>query len=56
MLASGGLLWFLNQGPDFPDISYVPKNNWGGIDWSSNAPQKPGGRFLWLQEKKVKPF
>ncbi|NTW06196.1 MAG: hypothetical protein HGA27_08800 [Peptococcaceae bacterium] len=39
MLASGGLIWFLNQGPDFPDISYVPKNNWGGIDWSDNSPE-----------------
>lgn len=36
VLVSGGVLWFVNQTPDFPDISYVAKSDWGGIDWSND--------------------
>ncbi len=39
VLVVGSVLLIINQTPKFPDISYVPKKEWGGIDWS-NASEK----------------
>ncbi len=41
ILVIGSVLWFINREPDFPDISYVPNNDWGEVDWSKDSSDNP---------------